>query len=71
MPVKPSREEVLRAICSCQPCTWEDLLAVMGDDVDKRALRHVIADLIREGVVVKEANYERRKLEYRATSCPG
>lgn len=70
MPGKPSREEVLRLICECQPCTWEDLLAIAGD-VDKRHLRHVISDLIREGLVVKEANYERRKLEYRATSCPG
>ncbi len=65
---RPSREELLRVLCECSPCTWEDLLSRLGD-VDKRAVRAVLAEMIREGVLEKRPDYERAKLVYVATAC--
>lgn len=63
------RETILRILRECQPCTWEELLARLRDEgiapSDLRDLRHIIADMIREGLIVKEPDYDRRKLVYR------
>ncbi len=63
------RETILRVLRECQPCTWEDLLARLRnegiDPGDLRGLRRIIADMIREGLIVKEPDYDRRKLVYR------
>ncbi len=63
------REVILRVLRECQPCTWEDLLARLRDEGvapgDLRDLRRIIADMIREGLIVKEPDYNRRKLVYR------
>jgi len=58
--------ELTRILCSCGSCTWEDLLARLGEDVDRRRIRGLLADLIRRGVVWKEPDYGRGKLVYRA-----
>jgi len=58
-------EELLRVLCSCAPCTWEELLARLGEGVNRRRLRAALAELIR-GVVWKEPDYGRGKLVYRA-----
>ena len=63
------REAILKVLRECQPCTWEDLLARLKDEGidpgDLRGLRRIIADMIREGLIVKEPDYDRRKLVYR------
>ena len=63
------RETILRILRECQPCTWEELLARLRDEgiapSDLRDVRHIIADMIREGLIVKEPDYDRRKLVYR------
>jgi len=60
------RRTVLEALCRCAPCTFEDLVEALALEGDKRPLRKILADLIREGLVEKKPNYERGKLEYAA-----
>ena len=45
--------------------TFEELARELGWSGDKRPLRSVIAELIREGFIVKTADYNRRRLVYR------
>ena len=63
------KETILRIISDCQPCTWEDLLSKLrseGSSLDDlREIRRVLAELVREGIIVKEPDYDRRKLMYR------
>lgn len=62
------RSELLRVLCECQPCTFEDLLGKLGWQGDLRPLRRMLAEMVREGVLKKEPDYERRKLVYRVSS---
>jgi len=61
------RSTVLEALCKCSPCTFEELVETLGLEGDKRPLRRIIADLVREGLVRKKPNYEKGKLEYEAS----
>ncbi len=45
--------------------SFEELLAELGWSGDLRVLRRVIAEMIREGVIVKEPDYSKRKMVYR------
>ncbi len=63
------RETLLKLLCECGKCAWEDLHPRLGPG-DKREARKMLADLIREGLVVKEVDYERRKLLYKPVRCP-
>jgi len=58
------RDTVLEVLCRCAPCTFEELVEALPVEGDKRPLRRILADLIREGVVGKKPNYDRGKLEY-------
>ncbi|MCE4599333.1 MAG: hypothetical protein F7C81_03950 [Desulfurococcales archaeon] len=55
---------ILEVLSECQPCSFEDLLSHISVKGDLRPLRRALAELIREGVVVKVPDYERRKLMY-------
>ena len=63
------REFLLELLCECGKCAWEDLYPRLGPG-DKRSVRKLLAELIREGLVVKEVDYERRKLLYKSVKCP-
>ncbi len=55
---------IISVLQNCQPCSFEDLLNYMSFRGDLRALRKALAELVREGVVVKVPDYERKKLLY-------
>jgi len=56
------REEVLRALCKCAPCTFEELVQALGYEGDLRDVRRLVADMVREGVVAKKPDYARGKV---------
>lgn len=58
------RDRVIEALCACSPCTLQSLAEKLPD-VHITELRRVISELLREGVVSKEPDYEHRKLVYK------
>jgi len=63
-------EEVLRArildiLSKRGDLSFEELLAELGWSGDLRVLRRVLAGMVREGVIVKEPDYSKRKMVYR------
>jgi len=54
--------EVLRARGRA---TFEEIVEALEWEGDRRPLRRVLAEMVRRGVVVREPDYERRKMVFR------
>jgi len=46
--------------------SFEELLSNLKWEGDLRPLRRLIADMVREGLILKEPDYAKRKMVYRA-----
>jgi len=68
--LKLKREEVLKAVRENQPCTTEDLARILGVNEKKELalLRRILADLVREGLLLKNPDYNKRKILYTLNS---
>ena len=59
------RSRILSILSKRGSLSFEELLAELGWSGDLRVLRRVLADMVREGIIVKEPDYSRRKIVYR------
>lgn len=59
------RERVVKAIEELGSATFEEIAERVGWSGDRRLLRSLLAELVREGVVVREPDYERRRMVFR------
>jgi DNA-binding HxlR family transcriptional regulator len=59
------RSRILSILSKRGSLSFEELLAELGWSGDLRVLRRVLADMVREGIIVKEPDYSRRKVVYR------
>jgi DNA-binding transcriptional ArsR family regulator len=67
-------EELKRRILEAlreRPLTMEELVEKLGWEGDRRPLRKVVAELVKEGVIVKVPDYERKKLVFRLAGGRG
>ena len=58
------RSRILSILSKRGSLSFEELLAELGWSGDLRVLRRVLADMVREGIIVKEPDYSRRKVVY-------
>jgi DNA-binding HxlR family transcriptional regulator len=58
------RSRILSILSKRGSLSFEELLAELGWSGDLRVLRRVLADMVREGIIVKEPDYSRRKIVY-------
>ncbi|MFZ8794826.1 MAG: hypothetical protein ACO2O2_13225 [Acidilobaceae archaeon] len=58
------RSRILSILSKRGSLSFEELLAELGLSGDLRVLRRVLADMVREGIIVKEPDYSRRKVVY-------
>ncbi len=58
------RSRILSILSKRGSLSFEELLAELGWSGDLRVLRRVLADMVREGIVVKEPDYSKRKVVY-------
>ncbi len=47
------------------PKTFEEIVEALGWRGDRRELRRVLAEMVKSGVVVKEPDYERRRMVFK------
>ncbi|MCE4611381.1 MAG: hypothetical protein F7B17_05360 [Desulfurococcales archaeon] len=47
------------------PRTFEELVEALSWSGDKRGLRRVLAEMVKSGIIVKEPDYERRKMVFK------
>ncbi len=59
------RSRILDVLSRLGSLSFEELLAELRWDGDLRVLRRVLADMVRDGVLVKEPDYSKRKVVYR------
>jgi len=64
-------KDLIRRLCSCQECTIDELL--QGIEADRVEARKRLAQLVREGLVEKKPDYDRRKMVFHARDelCAG
>lgn len=63
--MKDLKLKILEALERKGPMSLEELLKELEWREDLRPLRKAIAEMIREGVVDREPNYEKKKLVYK------
>ena len=56
-------EDLIRRLCSCRECTIDELL--QGVETDRVEARKRLAQLVREGLVEKKPDYNKRKMVFR------
>ncbi|MCE4620350.1 MAG: hypothetical protein F7C33_04925 [Desulfurococcales archaeon] len=56
-------ESLIRRLCGCRECTIDELLEGLG--IDRLEARKRLAQLVREGLVEKKPDYDKRKMVFR------
>ncbi|MEB3846978.1 MAG: hypothetical protein GSR74_03270 [Desulfurococcales archaeon] len=56
-------EDLIRRLCSCRECAINELL--QGVEADRIEVRKLVARLVREGLVEKKPDYDKRKMVFR------
>ncbi|MFN4046177.1 MAG: hypothetical protein ACK4H7_02420 [Acidilobaceae archaeon] len=59
------KSKILEALEKKGPMSLEELLKEIEWTGDLKPLRRILAEMIRENIIVKEPNYERKKLVYK------
>lgn len=59
------KEEIINIIRKKGSISMDELVNELGWKDDKRLLRRIVADMVRNGIIVKEPDYDKRKLVFK------
>ncbi len=65
------KERIMNVLRDDKGLTFGEIVAALSWTGDRRPLRRAIGDLVREGMVLREPNYERRRMTFRRSPRAG
>ena len=63
------KRRILEILSQRGPMSFEELLSNLKWEGDLRPLRRLIADMVREGLILKEPDYTKRKMVYKVAGA--